>query len=86
MVLTAPGIPIQNILLTNIVDVLELATLTADISGADLERRWGDDNREYYVVDFDIEMKCFAAKIEFTPVYRGTKFKPAKIDFQSDST
>ena len=73
--------PLQYSPLIGAVDVLELATVTADISDVDLDRRRGEDNRDYYVVDFDIEMTCFAAKTEFTPVYRGKKYKPARVEY-----
>ena len=67
--------------LTSSADVLELATVTADISGVELDRRRGADGRDYYVVDFDIEMTCFAGKTEFTPVYRGKRYRPADIEY-----
>ena len=67
--------------LTQDKDVLELATVTADISDVELDRRRGEDGRDYYVVDFDIEMTCYAAKTEFTPVYRGKRYRPARIEY-----
>ena len=49
-------------------------------------KQQGPDGREYYVMDFDIEMKCFAARIKFTPVYRYEpdglwRFEPARMNF-----
>ena len=46
--------------------------VTADIHSIDpdlLKQEEGADNQMYYVMDFDIEMRCSAAKLEFTPIY-----------------
>ena len=37
-------------------------------------------------MDFDIEMRCFAASMEYTPVYRydgggQRRFEPARMEF-----
>jgi hypothetical protein len=50
-----------------------------------LKKQRGDDKQEYHVMDFDIEMVYFAARLEFTPVFRyeggQRRFKPAKMVF-----
>ena len=46
--------------------------MIADIHSIDpllLKKKEGADGQKYYVMDFDIEMRCSAAKLEFTPIY-----------------
>lgn len=46
--------------------------VTADIHSIDpylLKKERGGDGEKYYVMDFDIEMRCCVAKLEFTPIY-----------------
>lgn len=69
--------------------VVKLGSVTADIRDIDaglLKQETGNDGQRYYVLNFDIEMKCFAAKIEFTPVllyeWGGMKrYPPMKIRY-----
>ena len=69
-----------------------LGTVKADIGGIDgidpklIKKQRGNDEQEYYVMDIDIEMVCFAARIEFTPVFRyegggQRRLKPARMVF-----
>lgn len=49
-----------------------MGIVTADIHSIDpalLKKELGGNGKGYYIMDFDIEMRCFAARLEFTPIY-----------------
>ena len=72
------------------VDVEKLGTVTAEIHSIDrdlLKKERGGNGEFYYVMDFDIEMRCSAAKLEFTPVYlygldKQMRFEPAAFKLE----
>lgn len=74
----------------SLIDVEKLGVVTADIHSIDrnlLKKEPGGDGKEYYVMDFDIEMRCFAAKMEFTPIYcygldKQMRFEPAAFEYE----
>ena len=69
-------------------DVAKLGTVTADIHDLDprlLKKQRGSDGSMYYIMDFDIEMRCLAAQLEFTPVFiheeGRERFRPAVVSY-----
>lgn len=71
-------------------DVEKLGVVTAGIHSIDrslLKKERGGDGKEYHVRDFDIEMRCFAAKMEFSPVCcygadKQMRFEPAAFKYE----
>ena len=66
----------------NTTGVAELGSVMADIDDVVLDVRDGANGRKYYVVDFDIEMTCLAAKTVFRTKYKDNFIgKPTTIEY-----
>lgn len=64
--------------------VTKLLTLTADLSHIperDLNRVVGNDQEEYYSIDFEIEMTCYSAHLNFALVYNDVKYQSVKAQY-----
>lgn len=72
------------------VEVEKLGTVTADIHSIDqglLKKERGGNGETHYIMDFDVEMRCFAARLEFMPIYLyglngQMRFEPAAVKLE----
>lgn len=58
--------------------------LTADlscISEEDLERRWGEDDREWYHCSYTITMTNYSASTKYALVYKGKEYDSVKAEY-----